>query len=172
VPDASTTGSISVIDTASNTVTATIPMGYAPLMPALTSDGSKLFVSGLGDSTVVVVSTATNTVTATITAPGVFDVPYGIAIAHQAQQTPAQMVAGLIATVEGWTIRKKLDRSLVAQLSAVANDIAADNGLACSDLHAVMRHVKAQSGRSLTVAEADELLQEIASLKAALNCGP
>jgi YVTN family beta-propeller protein len=57
---------VSVIDTASNMVTATIPVGLDPVGVAVTSDGSKVYVANAGSSTVSVIATATNTVTATI----------------------------------------------------------------------------------------------------------
>jgi len=65
--DAST---VSVIDTTSNTVTATIPVGSGPLGVAVTPDGSTVYVAneaqGTVAGTVSVIATASNTVTATI----------------------------------------------------------------------------------------------------------
>ena len=61
--DAST---VSVIDTTSNTVTATIPVGSGPLGVAVTPDGSTVYVTNFIDGTVSVIATASNTVTATI----------------------------------------------------------------------------------------------------------
>lgn len=58
------------------------------------------------------------------------------------------------------------------QLQVVANDIAAQDGLACSDLRALAHHVNAQAGKSITFEDADQLLQIVASIEAALNCGP
>jgi YVTN family beta-propeller protein len=89
-------------------------------MPAVSADGSEVFVTNAGalgvpttPSTVSVISTATNTVTATITAAGVFSSPVGIAIQQQAsQQTPGQMVTSLIATVQGMDITR-LGSSLI-----------------------------------------------------------
>ncbi len=57
---------VSVIDTATNTVTATIPVGIDPYGVAVTPDGSKVYVANVGSNTVSVIDTATNTVTATI----------------------------------------------------------------------------------------------------------
>jgi YVTN family beta-propeller protein len=47
-------------------VTATIPVGNAPVGVAVTPDGSEVFVTNQGSNTVSVIDTATNTVTATI----------------------------------------------------------------------------------------------------------
>ena len=57
---------VSVIDTTSNTVTATIPVGADPWGVAVTPDGSTVYVANDGDGTVSVIATASNTVTATI----------------------------------------------------------------------------------------------------------
>src|SRR5262249_44039721 len=63
-------GTVSVIDTASNTVTATIPVGIIPYGVAVTPDGSTVYVANEDPAThagtVSVIATATNTVTATI----------------------------------------------------------------------------------------------------------
>lgn len=81
------------------------------------------------------------------------------------------MVANLINTIQGMNI-PKLGSSLADQLQVVANDIATQNGLACSDLQASAQHVKAQAGKSITFADAQQLLQTIAAIEAVLNCGP
>lgn len=59
---------VSVIATATNTVTATVPVGNFPAGVAVTPDGSHVYVANFGDSpgTVSVISTATNSVTATV----------------------------------------------------------------------------------------------------------
>ncbi|MDH6138996.1 MULTISPECIES: Ig-like domain repeat protein [Kitasatospora] len=67
---------VSVISTATNTVTATIPMGTAPFEVAAAPDGLRVYVTNEGDNTVSVISTATNTVTATIP---VGTTPFGVA---------------------------------------------------------------------------------------------
>ena len=50
---------VSVIDTATNTVTATIPVGRFPFGVAVTPDGSKVYVPNIGDNTVSVISMVT-----------------------------------------------------------------------------------------------------------------
>lgn len=71
--------SVSVIDTSTNTVTATIGVGSGPLGVVLTPDGTRAYVandfgSTTGGSTVSVIDTASNTVIATVhvngSAPG------------------------------------------------------------------------------------------------------
>ncbi|MET3987943.1 IPT/TIG domain-containing protein [Streptomyces sp. PvR034] len=58
--------SVSVIDTASGTVAATIPVGRFPEGVAESPDTSRVYVANDGDNTVSVIDTTTNTVTATV----------------------------------------------------------------------------------------------------------
>jgi YVTN family beta-propeller protein len=57
---------VSVIDTTTNTVTATIPVGNSPFGVATTPDGSRVYIANSGDNTVSVIDTATNAVSGTI----------------------------------------------------------------------------------------------------------
>jgi YVTN family beta-propeller protein len=59
---------VSAIATATNTVTATIPVGSEPFGVAVTPDGCKVYVANGAYNDVSVIATATNTVTAAITA--------------------------------------------------------------------------------------------------------
>ncbi|MFF3684430.1 beta-propeller fold lactonase family protein, partial [Streptomyces sp. NPDC002187] len=68
---------VSVIDTATNTVTTTIPVGSGPTGVAVTPDGTRVYVANGNDATVSVIDTATNTVTTTIP---VGNVPIGVAV--------------------------------------------------------------------------------------------
>jgi YVTN family beta-propeller protein len=68
-------GSVSVIDTATNTVQTTITVGNAPFDVAAAPDGKRVYVPNSGSSTVSVIDTATNRVTNTIAVPnGAFGV--------------------------------------------------------------------------------------------------
>jgi len=59
-------GTVSVIDTATNTLIATVPVGSYPFGVAVNPTETKVYVANRGSSTVSVIDTATNTVTATI----------------------------------------------------------------------------------------------------------
>ena len=59
---------VSVINTATNTVVATIPVGIVPGLLAVSPDGTRVYVPNQGSDTVSVINTATNTVVATIPA--------------------------------------------------------------------------------------------------------
>jgi len=65
-----------VIDSATNTVSATIPVGRNPIGVAVSPDGSKVYVTDR-PNTVSVIDTATNTVSATIP---VGNGPIGVAV--------------------------------------------------------------------------------------------
>jgi len=57
---------VSVIDVATNTVTATIPVGFHPWGVSVCPNGSKVYITNYNDNTVNVINSATDTVTATI----------------------------------------------------------------------------------------------------------
>jgi len=67
---------VSVIDIATNKVTATVNVGLDPLGVVVSPDSTKVYVANEG-GTVSVIDTATNTVTATV---NVGNCPYGIAV--------------------------------------------------------------------------------------------
>jgi YVTN family beta-propeller protein len=74
---------VSVIATASNTVTATVPVGLNPQGLAVTSDGAHVYVGNSSDNTVSVIITASNTVTTTVP---VGAVPFGVAVTPDGAQ--------------------------------------------------------------------------------------
>src|SRR5579884_1060416 len=57
---------VSVIDVASNTVTATIPVGHFPVGVVVAPDGELAYVTNFFDGTISIIDTSTNTVTSTI----------------------------------------------------------------------------------------------------------
>jgi len=59
--------SVSVIDTASNTVISTVTVGEAPLGVAITPDGAFAYVTNSLSDNVSVIDTTSNSVTATVT---------------------------------------------------------------------------------------------------------
>ena len=68
---------VSVIDTATNTVTATVPVGSGPFAVAVNPQGTKAYVVNFFSNNVSVIDTATNTVTATVP---VGSYPGGVAV--------------------------------------------------------------------------------------------
>jgi YVTN family beta-propeller protein len=68
---------VSVVDSATNVVTATIPVGLFPGGIAITPDGIFAYVTNSGSNTISVIATATNTVVATLPAG---PAPVGLAV--------------------------------------------------------------------------------------------
>ncbi|MDY7965682.1 YncE family protein, partial [Bacillus thuringiensis] len=68
---------VSVIDTSSNTVVATVPVGVAPSSVAVTPNEKFVYVANSSSSTVSVIDTSSNTVIATV--PVGF-LPLGVAV--------------------------------------------------------------------------------------------
>ena len=78
-----TSGTVSVIATASNTVVATVTVGSSPRSLALSPDGLLAYVANSGSDNVSVIETPSNTVTATI---AVGDFPEGIAFTRSEER--------------------------------------------------------------------------------------
>jgi YVTN family beta-propeller protein len=70
--------SVSVIDTATNTVVATIAVGSRPFGVAVSPDGLRVYVANYAGSSVSVIDTAANAVIATVPLASLF--PIGIAV--------------------------------------------------------------------------------------------
>ena len=73
IPNSNT---VSVIDTATNAVAATIRVGKAPVAVAVCPDGTRVYVANQNDHTLSVIDTAANKAVATIPA-GRFPVGVG-----------------------------------------------------------------------------------------------
>ncbi len=71
----SNSNTVSVVNTVSNAVVATIPVGTYPFGVCVSPDGTKVYVSNVNSNNVSVINTATNTVSATIV---VGTTPFGI----------------------------------------------------------------------------------------------
>ena len=62
-----TSNNVSVINTATNTVVATVTVGTTPAGVSVSPDGSFVYVTNRTSNNVSVINTATNTVVATVT---------------------------------------------------------------------------------------------------------
>ena len=81
-----------MIDTATNTVIATIPVGSSPLGVAVTPDGRKVYVANSGSNNVFVIDTASNSVLAEVSV-GIQPVAFGAFIrpcVRKLEKQPAQ----------------------------------------------------------------------------------
>ena len=93
------TTSVSVIDTSTNTVIATVGVGHGPLGVAITPDGSRAYVANVGSSSISVINTGTNTVIATV---GTFQ-PVGVAITPdgtRAYVTNSSATSGTVSVID------------------------------------------------------------------------
>jgi YVTN family beta-propeller protein len=125
--------SVSVIDTASNTVTATIPVGTLPTGIAFSPDGAIAYVTNEGDGTISVISTATNSVTATIPLTGQVNPRY-LAITPDGKTLYVPCGAGLDGSPESVQVVSTATNTVTAvipvaplgQIEAVAVAIAPD----------------------------------------------
>jgi YVTN family beta-propeller protein len=86
-----------VISTATNTVTATVPVGHNPDGVAVSPDGSAAYVTNDFNDTVSVIGTAAETVTATI---GVGVGPEGVAVFTLPSAAPPDVTAASVGTVD------------------------------------------------------------------------
>src|SRR3989442_8443367 len=65
-------GSVSVIDAATNAVVATVPVGSMPYGAAANPAGTRAYIANFGDDSVSVIDTRSNTVVATVLGVGDF----------------------------------------------------------------------------------------------------
>jgi YVTN family beta-propeller protein len=94
---------VSVIDTTTNTVNTTIPVGNKPLGIAHNPVNNELYVANRDDDTVSVIDTTTDSVTTSI---AVGDSPYGLAVGqvsntlYVANETPTTPGSGTVSVVD------------------------------------------------------------------------
>ncbi|MFB6559123.1 hypothetical protein ACFCYH_09550 [Streptomyces sp. NPDC056400] len=89
---------VSVIDTVTNTVTATIPVGDGPQGVAATPNGTRVYVVNSVSDNVSVIDTATDAVTATLP---VGDFPVGVAVTPDGTRVYVlNSVAGTVSVID------------------------------------------------------------------------
>ncbi|MFC1540016.1 Ig-like domain-containing protein [Gemmatimonadota bacterium] len=87
-----------VIEIATNTVVATIPVGNRPTGVGISPDGSHVYVANFDDDTVSVIETDGNTVTATV---NVYDKPLGLDVSPDgAHVYVANWASGRVSVIE------------------------------------------------------------------------
>ena len=112
----SATNNVSVIDTATNTVTATVGVGFGPYGVAVNPAGTFAYVANYRGNTVSVINTASNSVTATV---GVGSHPYALGNFIGPDLTPATpvptlsqwatlLLAGLLAAAAIVAMRQRM----------------------------------------------------------------
>lgn len=86
---------VSVLDTASNTVIATVPVGRQPYGVAVNPTGTRVYVANNLDNNVSVIDTATNTVIDTV-AVGTWPLAFGLFIGGVAGSPPPDTLAPVV----------------------------------------------------------------------------
>src|SRR5229473_3036358 len=83
----------------------------------------------------------------------------------------ATQVSALISLVNSFHLPGGIQTSFDSQLQAVQADLADNNtAQACSDLTSFINHVQAQSGKHLTVSQANKLIAAATNIKKVLGC--
>src|SRR5882672_1823070 len=91
-------GTVSVVDSASNTVVATVTVGAMPWGVAVNPKAPREYVANAGDNSVTVIDTVSNTVVATI--PNVGPMPTGIAVSADGTRVYVANADGTIAVID------------------------------------------------------------------------
>ena len=89
-------GSVSVINTASNTVAATVPVGSLPGGVAITPDGQFAYVTDYGSGSVSVIDTASNAVATTV---AVGSYPDGVAVTPNGELAYVTFGSGNVSVI-------------------------------------------------------------------------
>ncbi len=108
-------GTVSVIDTANNSVIATVPVGTNPWGVAVSPDGIKVYVTNVGSNSISVIDTANNTVIATLSG---FNGPYGIAVNREGTRVyVANMNSNTVSVIDMTT------NTIIATVSGLSNPV-------------------------------------------------
>jgi probable HAF family extracellular repeat protein len=87
-------------------------------------------------------------------------------------RTPAQQIDDLIVRVRGFQLSPKgIENAFIVKLQHANEALAAgDIGGACADLGAFVSQTQAQSGKKLTVAQAEEMVAAARAIQSLLGC--
>jgi YVTN family beta-propeller protein len=159
-------GTISVVNLGSNSVVATVPVGGQPNKSALTPDGALLWtVNDNSPGNISVIRTANDTVVSTFPVNDVTDVVIG------PTTSLSDLTNTLTNTVNGFNLQSGTAISLDAKLRAIQVSLAANDFTdACIQTSSFISEVMAQSGKKLTVAQANQLIAQANVIKTGLGC--
>jgi hypothetical protein len=155
------------------TVNATSPQGatvtYTP--PTVVDEDSPLppvnCTPASGSTFAIGTSTVTCTVSDSDDTPSSVSQSFTVTVNGAATQ-----VSALISLVNSFHLSPQgIQTSFDSQLQAVQADLANNNtAQACSDLTSFINHVQAQSGKHLTVSQANQLIAAATNIKKVLGC--
>jgi YVTN family beta-propeller protein len=159
-------GTVSVINTATNTITTTVPVGTLSLGLAVNPSGTLVYVPKI-DGTISVIDTATNTVTATI--------PTGngpTTVAFQKRLPMGSLIAQVQALVGGGVLTQNEADSLIKKLEG--SQVKLDKGqtrAVCGQLGSFINQVNAFiNNGSLTPSQGQALINAANAIKTSLGC--
>ncbi len=93
------------------------------------------------------------------------------ALSFQQQPTPRELTLSLINTVRSFGLQRGISNSFESKLQKALSSLDASAiGDACDRLHAFMNETRAQSGKHLTAAQADQLIVAATQIRTALGC--
>jgi YVTN family beta-propeller protein len=141
-------------------------LGHAVAPLSVVAAGPLAYVANSGSNTVSVIDTGTNTIIASIPV-GSGPVALGVFIAP-APTGAADLLMRLVQEVTGAGPGKSLVNKVQVVLTAVR---AGDTATACGELQGFLNEVRAQAGKKLTLAQAQQLTTEATSIRTLLNCG-
>ena len=168
---------LAVVRTSDHTLVTDLTLGNSfrtTEQVALTPDGAYAYVTSIqGDveypgapGSVFVVRTSDNALVKTV---GVQNVPHGVAIADV--PTPIEQlsdVSDVIADLQlgggvGTSLQKKLDRALTLLA-------AGDTAGACTALQDFVNEVRAQAGKKIATADANQVISTVTAIRTQIGC--
>ena len=97
--------------------------------------------------------------------------PISVAIGSQSVETPSQLITDLGNTVNSFNLPVGFDNSLDEKLQAAQASLAANHvNQTCRHIDAFTNEVTAQSGKKLTVDQANQLLTQANFIENSLGC--
>ena len=157
---------VTPIDVATNTPGSPIPVGPSPNGIAVTPDSTTAYVTSSLSDTVWPIDLATNTTGAPIS---VGSLPNGIAITPAGAPDVAELLAALLSDVTavgpGTSLADKVE---AAQAAYAAGDECGSSAI----LGDLINQLKAQRGKKIGAALADQLIADATAIREAIDCSP
>ena len=154
------------------TIDATSPQGAIVIYPASATDsvdGIVPVICSNASGTVVPIGTTTVSCTATDAAGNTASGSFTVLV-----QAAAAQVSQLIVTVQNFNLQQGISNSLDAKLQNVLEALngatAGNTAAVCNQLAAFINETAAQSGKKLTVAQANQLIATAQQIRAVIGC--
>ncbi len=156
-----------MIDTATRTVVATVPVAPEPLGIAVNPAGTFAYVVSRRNSSVFVISTATNTVVAEIPVGNVAQF-----IAFPTRTPIRTLIAQVRALADGGTLTQNQANGLIDKLNQIIAKLAAgQTSAACNQLSSFANQVNSLlNNGALTQAQAQSLITAANAIGASNGC--